>query len=152
MKYLHVSWWWDIKSRDDRSPFPAQNIISSWLFGFCALNRYTSPKMSMVGRRRVKGNTRTNTITWWHHVNVTMTQLDFRLDNNTWVRSEFISQVKRMVFSIWSQRKRFFLSTVSWCYLEVSKKAKIRNRYNQVPHLTQDTTWESDKSTRKHHR
>ena len=22
--------------------------------------------------------------------------------------------------------------------------AKIRNRYNQVPHLTQDTTWESD--------
>ena len=33
----------------------------------------------------------------------------------------------------------------------VSKKAKIRNRYNQVPHLTQDTTWESDKNTRKHH-
>ena len=24
-------------------------------------------------------------------------------------------------------------------YLEVSKGAKIRNRYNQVPHLTQDT-------------
>ena len=34
---------------------------------------------------------------------------------------------------------------------QVSKKAKIRNRYNQVPHLTQDTTWESDKNTRKHH-
>ena len=27
--------------------------------------------------------------------------------------------------------------------MEVSNKAKIRNRYNQVPHLTQDTTWES---------
>ena len=27
----------------------------------------------------------------------------------------------------------------------VRKKAKIRNRYNQVPHLTQDTEWESDK-------
>ena len=27
------------------------------------------------------------------------------------------------------------------------KAAKIRNRYNQVPHLTQDTTWESDKKT-----
>ena len=34
---------------------------------------------------------------------------------------------------------------------KVRKKAKIRNRYNQVPHLTQDSTWESDKNTRKHH-
>ena len=25
--------------------------------------------------------------------------------------------------------------------------AKIRKRYNQVPHLTQDTTWESNKNT-----
>ena len=25
------------------------------------------------------------------------------------------------------------------------------NGYNQVPHLTQDTTWGSDKNTRKHH-
>ena len=34
----------------------------------------------------------------------------------------------------------------------VSKQeAKIRNRYNQVPHLTQNTTWESDKITIKHH-
>ena len=31
---------------------------------------------------------------------------------------------------------------------KVSKGAKIRNRYNQVPHLIQDTTeWESDKLT-----
>ena len=30
------------------------------------------------------------------------------------------------------------------------KKANIRNGYNQVPHLTQDTIWESDKYTRKH--
>ena len=28
------------------------------------------------------------------------------------------------------------------------KKAKISNRYNQVPHLTRDTMWESDKNTR----
>ena len=28
---------------------------------------------------------------------------------------------------------------------KVRKAAKIRNRYNQVPHLTQVTTWESDK-------
>ena len=26
------------------------------------------------------------------------------------------------------------------------KGAKIRNRYNQVPYLTQDTTWGSDKT------
>ena len=32
------------------------------------------------------------------------------------------------------------------------KKAKLRNRYNQVPQLTQDTTWESDNNTRKHHK
>ena len=35
--------------------------------------------------------------------------------------------------------------------LKVRIKAKIRNRYNQVQHLTQDTEWESDKNTRKHH-
>ena len=29
-------------------------------------------------------------------------------------------------------------------------KAMIRNRYNQVPNLTQDTTGGSDKNTRKH--
>ena len=31
-------------------------------------------------------------------------------------------------------------------YSKVRKVAKIRNRYNQVPHMTQDTTWESDKT------
>ena len=34
---------------------------------------------------------------------------------------------------------------------EVMNKANIRNRYNQVPELTQDTILESDKYTRKHH-
>ena len=28
---------------------------------------------------------------------------------------------------------------------KVSKMAKIRKRYDQVTHLTQDTTWESDR-------
>ena len=35
-------------------------------------------------------------------------------------------------------------------YMEVRKKVNIRNNNNQVPHLTQDTTWESDQNTRKH--
>ena len=32
-----------------------------------------------------------------------------------------------------------------------SKKAKIRSRYSQVLHLTQDTTWESDKTQETSH-
>ena len=35
---------------------------------------------------------------------------------------------------------------------KVRKVAKTRNRYNQVPHLNQDTTWESDKHTIQHHK
>ena len=34
--------------------------------------------------------------------------------------------------------------------IKVKKNAKIRNRYNQVPHLTLDIIWDSDKR-RKHH-
>ena len=33
---------------------------------------------------------------------------------------------------------------------KVRKKAKIRNRYNQAAHLTQDTTRESDQNTINH--
>ena len=32
----------------------------------------------------------------------------------------------------------------------VKKGAKTRNGYNQVPHLSQDTTWESNKNTLEH--
>ena len=37
-------------------------------------------------------------------------------------------------------------------YIWVNKTPKIRKLYNQVPHLTQDTTWESDKNTIKYHK
>ena len=36
-------------------------------------------------------------------------------------------------------------------HIQVRKKANIRNQYNQAPHLTHDTTWESNKNTIKHH-
>ena len=36
-------------------------------------------------------------------------------------------------------------------FTKVKKKAKIRNRYTQIPHLTRDTILESGKNTRKHH-
>ena len=34
----------------------------------------------------------------------------------------------------------------------VWKRAKIRNQYNQVPHLTQETTWESNTHTIRYHK
>ena len=33
--------------------------------------------------------------------------------------------------------------------IKIRKKAKIRNRYNQIPNLTQDTIWEGDKNHKK---
>ena len=39
------------------------------------------------------------------------------------------------------------------CTFQSKKGGKDqRNRYSTVPHLTQDTTWESDKITIKHHK
>ena len=35
--------------------------------------------------------------------------------------------------------------------LKKLKKAKIRNRHNQVAQQIQDTIWENDKNTEKHH-
>ena len=32
-------------------------------------------------------------------------------------------------------------------YFKVRKTARIKNRYNQGPHLSQDTKWESNKIT-----
>ena len=37
-----------------------------------------------------------------------------------------------------------FSATSDW--IKVEKKANIKNRYNEVPHLTLDTIWESDKT------
>ena len=37
-------------------------------------------------------------------------------------------------------------------HVKVRKLLKVRNRYNQVPHLTKGTTLESDKNTIKHHK
>ena len=36
-------------------------------------------------------------------------------------------------------------------YLSAPHTSGFRKRYNQVSHMTQDTTWESDKNTRHHH-
>ena len=44
-----------------------------------------------------------------------------------------------------------FASCASNTIMKLEKKAKIRNRYDQVPHLAQDTILESDKIIRIHH-
>ena len=41
---------------------------------------------------------------------------------------------------------------VKCIYVNVRKVAKLKNPYNQVPHLTQDTKWESDKIAIRHHK
>ena len=46
----------------------------------------------------------------------------------------------------------FFSFLVGDDLLKVRNVANIRNQYNQVPHLTHDTTWESNKNTIKHHK
>ena len=46
----------------------------------------------------------------------------------------------------------FMVNSIDLKGVKVRKEAKIRNRYNQMPHLTQDTTLESDKNTIKHHK
>ena len=54
------------------------------------------------------------------------------------------------VSSYWYNKFSYERVCVRVCLrIKVRKAAKIRNRYNKVPHLTQDTTWESDKNTIK---
>ena len=44
----------------------------------------------------------------------------------------------------------YILHNISVSIILVSKEAKIRNRNSQVPQLTQDTSWDSDKITIQH--
>ena len=48
------------------------------------------------------------------------------------IQSEYIASRKKHIFI----NKKGFVFDV---YMKLSKGAKIRNRYNQVPHPTQDT-------------
>ena len=41
---------------------------------------------------------------------------------------------------------------ICMCLIYKSKEeGNIQDLYNQIPHLTQNTTWVSDENTRKHH-
>ena len=45
-----------------------------------------------------------------------------------------------------NNRNLFFNKVIDIIKFEISKDAKIRNRYNQVPHLTQDTNGKATNS------
>ena len=80
--------------------------------------------------------------------------------NTFWLRKKKTNSQAHTL--IWSPEYQNLTNWLIYCFLpgsftkpgiflvKVSKKAKIRNQYNQVPHLTQDTSWESDKNARKH--
>ena len=57
----------------------------------------------------------------------------------------------KQVFSSVLLVRCFFIHNGSVNVLKVGKKAKIRNRYNQVQSLTKDTVWRNDKYTRTYH-
>ena len=48
--------------------------------------------------------------------------------------------------SVGAQNNRIWTENVTTTYHKVKKKTNIRKRYDQALHLTQDTTWESDKT------
>ena len=50
------------------------------------------------------------------------------------------------------EREEMMSSCSSFTARKVRKGAEIRNPYSQAPHLTKDTTWESNKNTIKHHK
>ena len=54
-------------------------------------------------------------------------------------------KTRKMSVCQWRPHQRVEMNEI--CVSKVRKAAKIRNRYNQVPHLTQDTTWAIDKNT-----
>ena len=62
-----------------------------------------------------------------------------------------INRLDMTIAVCWDVKPQAKPTKVHELFIKVRKKAKIRNLYNQVPHLTKDTVLESDKSTRKRH-
>ena len=52
-----------------------------------------------------------------------------------------------MVCHCYSVFQSFLQQSLLRVLVKVRKTARMRNRYNQVPHLSQDTKWESNKIT-----
>ena len=67
----------------------------------------------------------------------------------TCIKRQLVLKTNFWYFSEWS----FYTGLNVYCYpyrcigkyVKVRKTVRIRNRYNKVPHLPQDTKWESNK-------
>ena len=78
-----------------------------------------------------------------------MTQPELRI--NTFTNSINPDEKSQNMASKSRSESLTAVKSIGPCPVNVGKKANIRNRYNQVPHLTQDTTWDSDKNRRNYH-
>ena len=50
-----------------------------------------------------------------------------------------ICRIDRYTYDVYAQKRSYLFPVNGYNTVKGSKGAKIRNRYNQVPHLTQDT-------------
>ena len=67
----------------------------------------------------------------------------------TYKSGHFASNVNSFIFT---KGVHVWHNNCLWCADDKKGfEVKIRNRYNQAPHLTRDNIWESNKNTRKHH-
>ena len=105
---------------------------------------------------------------WWH-----VSDCQYDLESTVNVKSEMptsltflTDEIHNETMCVWVMTRNYLDSKygtwvkgqgqnnqilVVWL-VKVRKRAKIRNRYNQVPHLTQDTNGESNKLTIRHHK
>ena len=62
-------------------------------------------------------------------------------ENASYLHSIFLAKIPKKVIAITHMRKSLIkgIEYTANQAIKVSNGAKIRNRYNQVPHLTQDT-------------
>ena len=71
---------------------------------------------------------------------VTLCTLSLRPRNDQRASAATVVFTCKLTWKTYSERNQeFTLFSIDISYRKVSKVAKIRNRYNQVPHLTQDT-------------
>ena len=73
--------------------------------------------------------------------------IDFQsnLKTNIWLIDKHQGSISRIMLWFWIRKLHESWDLTLW--VKVRNGAKIRKRYNQVPHLTQDTTCESNKNT-----
>ena len=77
---------------------------------------------------------------------ITTTYVESALDPDMFVSMHYSDDTISNKDVAWAldQMHAFFKNGLYFYIIKVKRKAKIKNRYNQVPHLILDTIWESD--------